>query len=137
MPVVDRLHPPVARPETDWSKEIETEFLKWSQNVADFSRIGFQFSVVTKTAAYTVNKRQSVILCDGTGGAFTVTLPTALSMRNRGIYIKKIDAANNITVDGAGAEKIDGAATQVLDAQWEMIGIVSNGTAWYIIADTR
>ena len=135
---VDRLLPVLPKPESEWEKAIDEQFSQWSQDVADFSKTPFVFNVVTKTAAYTVNKRQSVVLCNATSGAFTVTLPPAKSMRNRGVYIKKIDSSGNaITVDADGSEKIDGATTQSLATQHKMILIVSNGTAWYILSDNR
>lgn len=67
--------------------------------------------------------------------ALTVALPAAASCTNRGFVIKKTSAdAEIVTVDGDGDETIDGAATStVIDANNDMIEIVSNGTAWYII----
>jgi len=49
--------------------------------------------------------------------------------------IKKTDAsANAVTVDGNGAETIDGSTTVSLAAQWDFITVVSNGTNWIKIA---
>ena len=89
---------------------------------------------LTKTTTYTVQKSDRVILCDATGGVFTVTLPPAQDMWNKDIVIKKIDvSANAVTVDGDGAETIEGSATQSLASQYDAIHIISNGTAWYKI----
>jgi len=69
----------------------------------------------------------------------TVTLPTAAAAHEatRGVglilVIKRVDAGGaTVTVDGNGAETIDGAATVTL-AQHEAIMIQSDGTEWWII----
>lgn len=88
----------------------------------------------TKTASYTIGASDSVIAGNATGGAFTVTLPTAVGIAGRQYTIKKIDSSGNaVTVDGAGSETIDGAATVALTTQWARTTIVSNGTNWLII----
>ncbi|HSC14498.1 MAG TPA: hypothetical protein VLI71_05235, partial [Gammaproteobacteria bacterium] len=57
------------------------------------------------------------------------------SFPNLKLTVKKIDAtANAVTIDGDGAETIDGAATQSLPAQWNAKTVQSNGVAWFIIA---
>lgn len=86
-----------------------------------------------KTTAYTV-ARETFIPCDAnTVGAFAVTLPTAVGIPGRIYVIKKVDAsANAITVTSAGAETIDGAATVVLNAQWQVVRVVSDGANWLI-----
>lgn len=74
------------------------------------------------------------ILVDATGGAKTINLPAAASHTYRIYNIKKIDASGNaVTIDGAGAETIDGAATQVIAAQYDSYTIQSDGTEWWII----
>jgi len=46
----------------------------------------------------------------------------------------KIDAsANAVVIDGAGAETIDGAATQTLIAQYDSLHVVSSGAEWFIV----
>ncbi len=48
--------------------------------------------------------------------------------------IKKTDvSANAVTIDGNGAETIDGATTQSLPAQYDSMEVVTNGTEWFII----
>lgn len=88
----------------------------------------------TKTAAYTVLTTDVVLLGDATTAAFTFTLPTAVGKTGRVWYFKKIDSsANAVTVDGNGAETIDGAATYALNAQHDAILIISDGTNWRIL----
>lgn len=89
----------------------------------------------TYTAAVTLNSSNTIVLCDATAAAFTVSLPPAVEHRTRQYSIKKIDAsANAVTIDGFAAETIDGAATQALATQWKSKTIVSDGTQWLILS---
>jgi hypothetical protein len=54
-----------------------------------------------------------VLICDTALGAITVNLPAIATNQGRAYWIKNIDA-NNVTVDGNGAETIDGNATITL-----------------------
>lgn len=90
--------------------------------------------IVTKTANYTATATDHTILCDATGGAFTITLPAAASHTGRIYAIKKIDASvNAVTIDGNASETIDGALTQVIATQYTNLQIQSDGANWWII----
>lgn len=95
-------------------------------------------NVLAKTAAYTVVVADDgkLVDADATTAAFTVTLPTAASAGDGFIIsVKKTDSsANAITVDAAGAELIDGATTQVLSTQFDVIVLYCDGTEWHIVA---
>jgi len=91
-------------------------------------------AVVAKTAAYTADVADRGVLCDATSSAFTVTLPAASTATDVQLFIKKTDAsANGVTVDGNGSETIDGATTQSLPNQYDVIEIYCDGTEWWII----
>lgn len=110
----------------------KTELDKLLQDLKDEPLYGEMTAI---TEAYTVLAGDAIILCDTTGGAFTVTLPAATGS-GRILTFKKTDAAANaVTLDGAGAETIDGAATNTeIDAQWDTLTIVDGATgAWSII----
>ena len=84
------------------------------------------------TAAATGDATE-VILADATSGAFSVTLPPVAEVPGRRYAIKKTDASvNAVTIDGSGAETIDGAATVVLSTRWDFRSIVSDGSAWFV-----
>lgn len=90
-------------------------------------------ALVTKTEAYTATDSDAVILCNATAGAFSITLPTAVGRAGRIFTIKKTDSTGNaVTVDGDGAETIDGATTQVIATQYNSITIISDGSEWHI-----
>lgn len=77
-----------------------------------------------------------LIIADAAGGAITLTLPPAALVPGRIYAFKRINSgANTVTVDAYGAETIDGAATHVLTPQWNSVTIMSNGVAWFILAD--
>ncbi len=86
----------------------------------------------------TLSAAHHTVLVDATAGNVVITLPTAASAFSGGIgrvyNVKKVDAsANTVTVDGSGAETIDGAATQVLTDQYQSMTIQSNGTSWGVL----
>lgn len=90
--------------------------------------------IVSKTSVYTVDPNDDVVLCDATGGVFTVNLPTAVGIAGVKKTIKKIDASGNaITVDPNGAQTIDGAATQLLSTQWAKVTVMSDGVNWQTV----
>ena len=105
---------------------------------AAFNKLVDRTNVITdtvpKTGAYTATTGDDVILCDSSGGIFTITLYTAVGNDGRTITIKKIDSsANAVTVDGDGTETIDGALTKTLNYQYSAMKLISNGTSWFII----
>ncbi len=87
----------------------------------------------TITSSDFLSVTDSVILCDCTSGAITLSLAAAATNSGRLIFIKKIDSSGNaMTIDPNGAELIDGAATKATSTQYVSFTIVSDGTAWYI-----
>lgn len=78
----------------------------------------------------------SIQLVSASGGAVTITLPTAASANGVVFYVKKTDAsANAVTIKAAGSELIDGTNTKVLSTQYTSVQFYSNGTAWFILAN--
>lgn len=78
---------------------------------------------------------------DTSGGAVTVTLPTAVGAAGREIIVKKWETGivNDITIDGAGSETIDGNLTATISASTSAtilgsLRIVSDGANWAIVA---
>lgn len=86
------------------------------------------------TASANVNPLDSLVRVDATSGAVTMTLETAVGCDGRIHRFKKIDAsANAMTLDGAGAETIDGAATKATTTQYVSFTLMSNGVGWDIV----
>lgn len=94
---------------------------------------GGGYSVAVKTASYTetIMSGGIIILADASAGSFVITLPTAVGNTSV-ITIKKTNSANTVTIDGAGAQTIDGGATAVITYQYASVTLVSDGANWYI-----
>ena len=93
---------------------------------------GYVVTNVTTTYTATATTGSQIVLCNTTGGAFTVTLPTAVG-NNATITIKKTAGTPNLTVDGNASETIDGGLTATIVAVYESITIISDNANWWII----
>lgn len=92
--------------------------------------------VQTKTAAYTAVATDRLVLCDASGGAFTVTLPAANA--SGALSVKKTDStANAVTVARAGADTLDGGTTFDLTAQNHAAMLMSDGSSAWVIVGRR
>ena len=96
---------------------------------------GFSTAFAAKTADYTSTPDDGTLTFDASGGARVNTLETAVGAAGRIKVVAKIDAsANTVTIDPNASETINGAATLVLSAQWDVAVIQSNGSNWIRIA---
>lgn len=119
--------PPVYDIEASYSTK------SWLQRV--FRRFLTDSKGINITSAYTIPADIFAVRVNATGGAVTVTLPTAVENEGRKIFVKKTDASGNaVTVDGNGSETIDGAANVSLPAQYDAVFIYCNGVSWDIIS---
>jgi len=99
---------------------------------AGYKRTG----IISKTSMYIPTVTDDVIKGDTSGGAFTIYLPAVASATGK-IYtfIRTGAGGNALTLDGYFAETIDGAATNAtMDAQYDSLTILCDGTEWFIIA---
>lgn len=89
------------------------------------------FSLSTETSASVNAGANTFLMCDATSNNITVNLPAASGVTGRVYVIKKIDSGSNtVTVDGNGSEALDGATTQVLSSQYDVIRIICDGSNW-------
>lgn len=86
------------------------------------------------SSPYAVQAADSTILVNAVSGTIVVQLPPATNAQDRIWVVKKIDASGN-TVDLTpdGSDTIDGASTYSLVTQYDVVHVVSNGTAWFTI----
>lgn len=98
---------------------------------------GEKINAVTKSANYTATVDDRVIVASSAGGVFTITLPAASGAEGMVLTVIKADGGvNAVTLDGDGAETIDGGATDArIDAQYDTITLYCDGTEWFIIAE--
>lgn len=93
--------------------------------------VGGGYKPTPKTAAYTALTGE-LVLADATGGAFTVTLPSA-AVAGRQVIVKRMNTGvNNVTVAPA-AGTIDGAANVALTAQYQVTRLIADGTNWVTV----
>ncbi len=95
-------------------------------------------ALAAKTTAYTVvaADENSLIQVDASSGALTATLP-AISGVDDGwtVSIMKSDSsANAVTIDGNGAETINGSATSILSNQYDIETVIRDGSEWKILS---
>lgn len=94
-----------------------------------------KITTLAKSANYTVLTTDEgfLVLVDASAGTVTVTLPAAATAADGfQIRVLKTDSSvNAVTVDGDGAETIDGQTTFVLGNQFDAGLFVTNATAWF------
>jgi len=87
--------------------------------------------VTVQTADYTASLSE-VVLVDASSGAVTITLPAPST--GAIVWIKKIDnSPNAVTIAPNATEKIDGASSFIIAAQYESYTLVSDGTDWFVV----
>lgn len=75
-----------------------------------------------------------VIFVNPASRAITVTLPTLADNLGRVITIKVITAGGAVTLDGEGAETIDGATTFVMQSSGDHCAVIGETTGWRILS---
>lgn len=94
--------------------------------------------ITTKTGAATLVIGEAGLILVSAGAPHTLELPLAATVTGIEFWIVKTDDNSNlITVDGNGAETINGELTWVgLDFQWAFLHIKSDGTNYVILGMT-
>lgn len=92
----------------------------------------------TVTASDTVRTgdegEDGIILGNATGGAITVTLPSAGGdVMDRYIFKKTDISGNAVTVARAGSDTIDGAISAVLASQYDSATLMTDGSNWHVV----
>lgn len=73
------------------------------------------------------------IKADPTGGAFTITLPTAVGNSGRSVTVKNVsDSVNDINIDTTGLETIDDSSSIIMDVARLSYTFVSDGFNWMV-----
>jgi len=91
---------------------------------------------VTATYTFTMAPYDGVrtLSAGGTGAAYSVFLPILARSQGREITLKRTHATQNITLDGSGAETIDGALTKRLDTQYAWMTVRGMPTEWAVVS---
>lgn len=116
------------------------QVLKSTGTVPAWQGSGSSSSITSKSANYTLTSSDDDIICNASGGAFTLTLPDASSNSGKvyKIYRKDGTFANALTVLRAGADTISfnntTATSFLLYTVDEYIEIQSDGiSTWYVL----
>lgn len=99
---------------------------KWLPFGTGVSASSVTYSVVTKTANYTITDADDYVLCDATSGNITITMPAAGGRTGRLFTIKKIDTSANTVI-------ITGIYTLTVENQ--AITLLSTGAVWLATSD--
>ncbi len=93
-----------------------------------------QVKNVTKTGDYLVTADDFLVLVDTTLGNVTISLPTAVGIKDTAYMVKKISAdANMVTINPAGVELIDSSLTAAIKMPLTALLFASNNVAWWIV----
>lgn len=110
-----------------------------NDNTADLlATINLAFGTLTipavKTTTYAVLANDQVLLGTTAGGAFTMTLPTAVGRTGKVYTFKKTNSGlAGLTIATTSAQTIDAATTRVLYTLNEVLQVISNGANWEIL----
>lgn len=96
---------------------------------------GLYTDVQTYSSNSTMTNANSVALVSASGGAVTITIPSASSPSNKGkvFNIKKTDSSANGVIISPVAGTIDGSATKTLAFQYDSLMLVSDGSNYFLI----
>lgn len=93
-----------------------------------------RIETTTKTSDTVVTSSDGVILADPSGGAFTVTLPTASGFAGRTHTVVMSGGGPTVTIAGNGSETIDGAANTTLSSTGTSLTVISDGSGWHSLS---
>ena len=121
----------------DGVEAVTNEAILHASYISDLQAGGISIKTVTTT--HTTALTESILLCDATSAAFTVTLPSpstcynGVNLTSLVYTISKIDvSANAVTIATLGAETIGGDASFDLLYINEALELITDGTNWYI-----
>ena len=108
-------------------------WIAWLDDLVTGLNREFAVSSPAETGDITLGLTNGTVLCDASGGAFTVTLPDVVEFTGVSWVIKKINTnSNDVTIDGDGVN-IDLNPTILLTgANLMSRTIQSDGTQWWI-----
>ena len=86
-------------------------------------------------AAYTILNTDHVIAMTALSAPRTLTLPSVASAKDGKIFRIKDESGaagtHTITIDGSGAEQVDGAANKQITTNYGAVTLYCNGSAWF------
>jgi len=111
-------------------QNLALEHSQLESNFDIYTGIAENYIVTTITSSAQITSVEEVVLATGIG--ITITLPLATDYSGENFNIKNI-GTGLVTVTGASGELIDGQLTAEITSQYDSIGLVTDGTNWYIL----
>lgn len=94
-------------------------------------------AIADADSPYTWQEGDDCVLVTSTAAIVTLNLPAAASAANRTIMVfLKTDTGGGCTIDGSGAEQINGSSTYSLLTKYDSVRLLCDGTEWFAIAVT-
>lgn len=87
-----------------------------------------------KTTAYSILASDNVIIANATGGAFTVTLPTAVGVAGKHYRIYNTGTSNNVSVATTSSQTMNGVTTRKIPTK-DSFHVVSDGANWLVLKE--
>lgn len=93
------------------------------------------YTVRSVTAATTLTNQDSLLLCQPSGGAFTVTVPLASSVQpGRNFIVRSTGTTNAVTVSRSGSDTINGGTSVTLaSGAVSACELYTDGTNWFTL----
>lgn len=83
------------------------------------------------STTYTALATDTLLVC--AAGTYTVTLPVATASTGKILTVLKAGATGILTIDGNGADTINGQANMTLENQYSSAELYCNGTEWFLV----
>ena len=110
------------------------QVLKAASGLPAWGNLNGTFTTGTQTTNYTITSNDTVVFADATSGNVTITLPVASGLAGYRFYVKRIDnSAHTVIITRSSTDTIDGLTSFTLDLQYTAVGLISNGSLWYIL----
>lgn len=96
-------------------------------NTGSFAR-----HAITIINDYAIQADDNVLFVDSSSQDISITLPTAVGISGKEYLIKVIEAENDVFLQPASGETIDGTNTYLMSDKNDLVGLISDGTRWLI-----
>ena len=104
---------------------------QWSMSL---NKSGFIVPVRTVTASGDITEDDRVVLVDAGSGKLSMDVYSTSSNAGAMVTIKKKDTSTNtVTITTEGSDTIDGQAELYLQAPYDSVTLVSDGSNWFVI----
>lgn len=90
------------------------------------------FSYVNVTGDYSISLSDKIIFADASVQDIAITLPTASGVGGKQLLFKRKPGNNQISINPASGEYIDGQTTFTMHYNYDSISLISDNINWYV-----